>query len=123
MTDQGSARMDAVSVVAELAGGEAAEGGQNMDDDRALMTQYLQEYPPAKGYITRREVAQNCAECLNVKGNGTRTGWDCLVPECTWYRRMPWRGREMPKRLQPRDALRERSVCSPQGVADGPETR
>lgn len=73
----------------------------SVDDDQALMKQYMQQYPPVKGYVTRREVARNCAECLNVKGNGARCGWDCLVPECVWYRRMPWRGREMRKRLRP----------------------
>jgi len=72
-----------------------------MTDDRELMAEYMLKYPPTKGYVTRREVAAHCADCLNVKGNKTRTGWDCLVPECVWYKRMPWRGREMPKRMRP----------------------
>lgn len=74
------------------------------ESGHGLVERYLQEHPPRKGYVTRREVMACCAECLNLRGNGCRSGWDCLVPECVWYARMPWRGKPMPKRLQSADA-------------------
>ena len=44
-------------------------------------------------------VRQQCAWCLGVARH--QHGWDCLSPGCPLYPAMPWRGRDLPKGMQP----------------------
>jgi hypothetical protein len=44
-------------------------------------------------------VRHECAWCLNVAKH--QRGWDCLSPNCPLHAAMPWRGRDLPKAMQP----------------------
>ncbi|MBM3497412.1 MAG: hypothetical protein FJX74_01960 [Armatimonadetes bacterium] len=49
-------------------------------------------------------IHERCRWCLNIAQRGR--GWDCRCPACALYPAMPWRGRDLPKRLQPQGGTR-----------------
>ena len=50
-------------------------------------------------HTPHQAVRAECRSCLSIPKGGS--GYDCLDPSCPLYPAQPWRGRDLPKSLQP----------------------